>query len=81
MSGTYLARPKSVEEKAAYLVNTSVEDMRSSLDFIRDLAVLERALDLVTTTGEKTKQLMLERRIRKMKKRVAEKQAEKESLP
>ncbi len=45
------ARRITIEQQARELANTTAADMRCSLQFVDDLAVLHRALELVQDTG------------------------------
>jgi len=57
-----LGTRKEISERVSSLVNTSVEDMSSSLNFYNDdndKEVLELALVRVTRRGEKTKAKLL----------------------
>lgn len=59
---------KEMRERVSWLVNTSVEDLRSSLNFEEDQAVIRKALKVCKDRGEKTKATMLERKLKKMEK-------------
>lgn len=60
----------NVRERAQYLVNTSAQDMHSSLGTLvrGDLAVLRAAVKITKRRGEKTKVRMLQSAIRKLEK-------------
>ena len=67
---------KDEMRQVASLINTSVEDMNSSLNCnpgYYELPVLKKALEVVNRRGEKTKAKILDSKIRKL-----EKDAEKE---
>lgn len=55
-----------ISYSVSMLVNTSVDDMRSSLNFEDDIEVIRKALRVVERRGEKTKATMLLRKLKKM---------------
>lgn len=67
--------PTDLEERVSRLVNTSVDDMGSSLHCSEvnsdmDITVLREALAVVIFRGEPTKARILQRYIRKLKSEV-----------
>jgi hypothetical protein len=64
---------KNIETKARSLVSTSVDDLRSSLQFYEgdkpeDVLIVKHGLQICERRGEKTKAKMLASKLRKMKK-------------
>lgn len=59
---------KEMRQRVSWLVNTSVDDLRSSLAFEDDLAVISKCLAVRKRNGEKTKVTMLERKLKQMEK-------------
>lgn len=61
---------KTLREQVAWLINTSVDDMKCSLSFhgVEDLAMLRAAYKTVMRRGEKTKAKLLIAKIRKLEK-------------
>lgn len=60
-------RQTLILKDAANLVNTSVQDMQSSLGCVAySYSVLQKALEITTRRGEKTKALLLKRHINKV---------------
>lgn len=53
------------------LMNTSSEDMKGSIEYIRDLSLLRQAHRTAVERGYLTKALFLERRIKRLRKEVA----------
>lgn len=68
-----MAHPKPVNERVKDLINTSVDDMRSSLGFYKgddpeDVEVVRLGLKRCVERREKTKAAMLNRWLKKMEK-------------
>lgn len=71
-----MTRSDSIRDRAYFLVNTSVEDMQSSLPLytylcITDVQTVRLGLAICKKWGEKTKVKILERKLKRMEKDLA----------
>jgi len=67
---------KTLNERVSWLVNTSVQDLHSSLHFYNsksadDMEILKSALATCKRRGEKTKAKLLDSKMRKMERDAA----------
>lgn len=75
-----MTRSDSIQDRANFLVNTSVEDMQSSLYSytylnISDVQTIRLGLAMCKRRGEKTKVKLLERKLKRMEKDLAKAKA------
>lgn len=70
-----MATEKTIRERAHYLVNTSVNNLQSSLYFYkwdvkRDVETIRYGLGICLRRGEKTKANLLRRKLSQMEKNI-----------